>query len=346
MASRRNHSPARAPAATYRAGRPGYRLLVAALGCVLLLTGGPADATDFRALVSWMPDNVAILKIVDRFAGKVAEASAGSTRFTLTGPDVIPAFEQLQPVALGIFDVLFTHGAYHAGTSTVGLALDAIMAEPAVLRSSGVWDAVDAHYAGLGFKLLALPVSSTGHHLLLREPLDEPCELKGRRIRAAPVYHDLLTALGAIPVALPIRETGGALEKSVVDGVAWSTIGTLEHHWQTVCRYLFRPSFGSYTYLLLMNLDTWRSLGVEEQTILLAEGIKLEEKIYTRFKKVASREENDLKVSGMQTTELCGAALKRLPIYWADSVWAYAVAHGTSGVPALRELAVTAGITY
>ncbi len=327
-------------------GMHGRRLLAGIIACVMSLGCEPLQATDFRALVSWMPDNVAIVKIVDRYAEKVAEASAGGTRFALTGPDVIPAFEQLQPVALGIFDVLFTHGSFHATTSTVGLALDAITAEPTVLRSSGVWEAVDKHYATLGFKLLALPVSSTGHHLLLREPLTEPCELAGRRIRASPMYHDLLTALGATPVPLPVRETGGAIDKGVIDGVAWSTIGTFEHQWQTVNRYLFRPSFGSYTYLLLMNLDTWRALGVEEQTILLAEGIKLEDKIYRRFKKVASREENELKVSGMQSTELCGAALKHLPIFWADSVWAYAETRGIAAVPALRELAVAAGITY
>lgn len=338
MNERRDQHSGTAPA--------GRRALYAGVVVLLMLFAGPLAATDFRALVSWMPDNLAIVKIVDRYAKNVAEASAGATRFALTGPDVIPPFEQLQPVALGIFDVLFTHGAHHAGTTTAGLALDAIRAEPAVLRSSGMWDAIDEHYARLGFKLLALPVSNTGHHLLLREPLGDRCDLKDRRIRAAPVYHDLLTALAAVPVVMPARETGGALAKHVIDGVAWGTIGTFEHQWQVVNRYLLRPSFGSYTYMLLMNLDTWRSLGVEEQTILLAEGIKLEEKVYERFAKYAVREENELKIGGMQTTALCGDALQRLPIYWADSVWAHAIAHGPPDLPALRARAVAAGITY
>lgn len=318
--------------------------------CVLLaasagVPAGAADGTDLRMLTSWSPHYIGVPKIAERFANKVTEASNGSIRFIVTGPEGIPAFEQFIPVTLGIFDLLFTHGGFHLDHTAVGSALDAVSAQPAALRESGLWTAVDARYREFGLKLLALPVSALGHQIYLREPIDAQCALAGRRIRGSALYAPLLAALGAITVTLPASATRAALDRRLVDGAAWTAVGSVELRWSEASRYLLRPFFGSFTHLLLINLERWEALGDAEQKLLLVAGAELETKTYARFRKYALKEENELKTRGMLTTNLCGEALATLPRRWADGIWQLAAEHDGEAVHALREQARTAGLT-
>ena len=317
--------------------------------CLALLIGllatASAGALELRMLMAWDESYPAVRYVAERYARKVDEASHGEVTFALTGPAAIPAFEQLQPVVLGIFDLLLTHGAYHLDTTGIGLALDAIHAGPRGLRESGVWDAVDRSYQTHGLKLLALPIVRAGYQLFLRDPIGPDCTLRGRRIRASPSYAALLGGLGAQALMLPIGEVHAALAHKQVDGVAWSTIGTLPYQWYEVSRYLMRPTFGTVTHLLLMNLDTWQHLPLDLQRLLLEQGDELENTAYKRFKKVAGSEENELSVAGMQVTTLCLRQAEQLPRYWADSVWQIAIEHAGDEARALREMARKSGLT-
>ena len=320
---------------------------VSRLVALLVLCFGlaPVHALELRMLMSWDENYPGVAQMAERFARKVDEASGGEVTFALTGPNSIPAFEQLQPVSLGIFDLLFTHGGFHLDTTGIGLALDAIHADPATLRSAGVWDAVDKAYQKYGLKLLAIPVAATGYQIFLREPVTQTCSLVGRTIRAAPSYEYLVEGLGARPVSLPISAVHHALSEKTLDGVAWSTIGALGFKWYEVNRYLMRPSFGVASHLLLMNLDTWQNLPLDLQRLLLEEGAKLEQKAVTRFKKVAASEMNNLNVTGMQITSLCAKGARKVKRDWAEGVWRLATETSGDEARALRELAQSAGIT-
>ncbi len=312
---------------------------------VMCMYMAPVHALELRMLMSWDENYPGVPQMAERFARKVDEASGGEVTFALTGPDSIPAFEQLLPVSLGIFDLLFTHGGFHLDTTGIGLALDAIDSDPDTLHSAGIWDAVDKAYQQHGLKLLAIPIASTGYQIFLREPVTQTCSLQGRIIRAAPSYERLVESLGARPVSLPIGEVHHALSEKTLDGVAWSTIGTIGFKWYEVNRYLMRPTFGVASHLLLMNLDTWQNLPLDLQRLLLEEGAKLEQKAVTRFKKVAAGEMNDLNVTGMQITSLCHKGARKVRREWAEGIWAMAIEKSGDEARALRELAQKAGIT-
>lgn len=325
--------------------RASARSLIAPLLLVLLACPASAYALELRMLMAWSETYPGVAEMAERFAHRVDEASGGEVTFALTGPDSIPAFEQLLPVSLGIFDLLFTHGSFHLETTGIGIALDAINTDPDTLRSSGLWDAVDQAYQKHGLKLLAIPVASSGYQVFLREPVTQSCTLGGRSIRAAPSYRRLLEGLGARTVSLPIGAVHDALGNKTLDGVAWSTIGTLNFKWYEVNRYLMRPTFGVTSHLLLMNLETWQSLPLDLQRLLLEEGSKLEHKAVTRFKKVAAAEMNDLNVTGMQITSLCRKGARRMKRDWAEGVWQLAIAQSGDEARALHDLARKAGVT-
>jgi TRAP-type transport system periplasmic protein len=324
--------------------RPPYvRTLLCALALMLALP--QAHAADFRLLSSWTPDYIGVPKIVERYIRKIEEAAAGELRFVIVGPEAIPVFDQFELAAIGIFDLLFTHGAFHVGNSAMGIALDAIEADPATLRAAGVWAAVDAHYQARGLKLLAMPASRSGYHLLLREPVSASCDLAGRRVRGAPNHAGLLTALGARRIELPAAEVEQALDDAALDGFVWPSLHAPKPAWLDTSRYFTRPTFGTFTHLILMNLAAWNTLSPESRALLLGEGVVLEVRIWKRSLDYVADVEALHNQRGVQATALCGDTVAQTPKLWADGVWEAAIAQSDEEVRHLRALARAAGIT-
>lgn len=310
--------------------RSGIVLLVllAAIG-----TATAAHATDFRLLSSWTPTYPGVPHIVERYVRKVEQASTGELRFFIVGPESIPPFDQYEATAVGVFDVVFTHGSFHAGSTGMGLVLDTIDADPASMREAGVWDAVDRHYQAQGLKLLALPVSRAGYQLLLRDPISADCDLAGRDIRGAAIHGALLESLGATP------------EQGKRDGFVWPTLYATDPAGLGNIRYYTRPTFGTYTHILLMNLATWNTLSAASQAVLLNEGVQIEVRTWKRSWDYAARAEGLLNQQGVQSTAFCGDTLALVPRHWADGVWRKVLRGDEGAVREVRELAREAGIT-
>ena len=103
-----------------------------------------ADAANLRLLTSWNRDNWPTFAVLDQYVKNVNSIGGGKVSISLTGKEVVPPFEQLQPVSAGVFDMLFTHGVYHGGSKGIALVADAIDPDMKKRRSSGVWDFIDS----------------------------------------------------------------------------------------------------------------------------------------------------------------------------------------------------------
>src|SRR5687767_6482680 len=128
------------------------RKLWIALASLVWLSSGQAQALDLQFAISWDPSITERQYIGEPFAKNVEAASKGGIKLQVKGPESIPAFEQLQPTRAGAVQLLLTHGAYHYGTTGIGVALDAIDGPPVKRRESGVWDQVDKDYQKIGLK--------------------------------------------------------------------------------------------------------------------------------------------------------------------------------------------------
>jgi len=324
-------------------------LSLAAIGVGLfggVITGvSVVGAEEFHLLSSWSPAYVGRAEIAERFVDQLKQKSEGEITVRITGPEAIPPFEQLQPVAAGLVDILFTHGAYHLGESGIGMALNAIEGDPQSLRSSGVWHAVDTHYRAHGLKLLALPSSPRGYHMLLKDEIGSSCDLSGRKIRGSPAYLRLIRSLGAVPVVLPAGEIYAALEKQVVDGAAWPAAGSLPFRWYEVTAYYMRPTFGATTHQIFINLRRFERLDPNQQRIFLEEGEMLEREVHKRFDALVTIEEQAFEKFGLRTTRLCGEPLAQLARYWSDGNWAMAIEKSGAAAEHLYKLAQAAGLT-
>lgn len=305
-----------------------------------------ASAVELRVLSSWDQSYPPRPKLLDVYLKNVETASKGDIKFIVSGPETVPAFEQLQPVSAGVFQMLFTHGAYHAGQNPYLLAAEALGGDLKKWRDAGVREAIDKHYQKSGLKLVALGQSpeGTAYHIILRQPVGPSGDLAGRKIRGTQTYSGAFAALGASPVVLPPSEIYSALEKGVVDGAAWPVLGVLDYRWYEVAKYVMRPTFGTVVYPIFMNLAAWNKLTEAQRTLMLDEGRKVEDMWFTEWVKLGDAEAKTLVERGAQLTNIGEEKKAVLNKALADTLFQIGLKNNAKDVGELRDWAKSKGL--
>ena len=305
-----------------------------------------AQAQELRMLSSFPEGFVFTEEIARPFMQAVEEATGGEVTVTLTGPDAVPVFEQLEPVQAGVFDLLFTHPAYHAGTTSLGLAIDAVAADPAARREAGVIEHLDERYGELGLTLLAAPpTGSKGFRYFLKEPVEGEPGLEGRKIRGTVSYFPMIEALGGTGVVLGGGEVYSALQTGVVDGAAWGLTGARDFKWNEVAGYMADPVFGQVGVMILANADAWEGLSEEHRAAIEEAALALEEGSVARFDALAEQEREALLGLGMQMTAFSEAEAAEFERLWAEGVWQVASEGEPEAAEEMRAIAREAGLT-
>lgn len=306
-----------------------------------------ADAANLRLLTSWNRDNWPTYAVLDNFVNNVKSIGGGKMSITISGKEVVPPFEQLQPVSSGVFDMLFSHGVYHGGSKGIALVADAIDPDMKKRRSSGIWDFIDQYYQKHNnVKLIALsPGSNQGYHIFLKQPLSGNNDFKGRKIRGTQSYHGVIRALGGSPVVLPGGQIYTSLQKGVIDGAAWPAAGMLSMKHFEVAKFRMRPTFGTSNLVFLANLSKWNKLSKADQKLLLDAGKKTEMEMPAIGDKIQAEEDKKLDAMGLKYTRLTPETFKRIKATWNSSLWAVAKKCCGDGAGKLRELALKAGLT-
>jgi TRAP-type transport system periplasmic protein len=313
-----------------------------ALGSSLVL-----HAADLRLLSSFNSTQKPTYAVLERYLANVKTIGAGSVRITVAGPEVVPIFEQLQPVSSGTFDMLYTHPVFHAGNGALALTVDAMGVDPAARRSSGVWDAVDAFYQKKHkLKLVAMmSVSNEGYHLFTKQPLSPAGDLAGRKIRGTPTYFGVIEALGAQPVVLPGSEIYSALQTGVIDGAGWPAAGMVSMRHYEVAKYRLRPTFGAATQPVFVNLDRWNKLDAKVKEVLLEAGRKTELEMPALGDAIQKEEDAELDRRGVQIVQMSPATATKVRKAFVDSIWKLGADCCKDEATALRALALKAGLT-
>lgn len=311
----------------------------------MLLIGTTASAQQFRMLSSWDQNYAYNPHILYPFFEGVEKASNGRMTFEFFGPETVAPFEQLEPVGSGAFDFLFTHGAYHFGTSPLMLVADALDGDLTKMRESGVFEYLDEQYRKYGLKLVMLPITPEGaYHIILKNPVNAQGDLAGRKIRGSLTYKGIIEMLKATLVVLPPSDIYTGLEKGVIDGAAWPIIGVMDYRWNEVAKYLLRPGFGVNYEPIFMNLNAWNKLSKEDQQIILDVSLEVEKHWYKVAPKVWKEEEDALIAKGMLVTEMGASQKAQLREAWAKGLWELAASKNKDATTAFYEFAVSKGM--
>ena len=319
-------------------------LLTAALSLAVL----PAASygADFRALSSWDKSYPVVPRFFEYYLKNVETASKGDMKFIFSGPETVPPFQQLQPVSSGVFQMLFTHGAYHVGETPYLVSVEALGGDLKKWRDAGVRDMVDKHYQKRNLKLVALGQTpeQSALQMILRQPIGPSGDLKGRKIRGTVTYSGVFNLLGASPVVLAPADIYSALEKGVVDGAGWPVIGVLDYRWYEVAKYIVRPTFGMLTYPVFMNLQAWEKLNPQQKKTLADEARKAEDHFYLEWTRLANEEAAKLKERGAQVTEVGGAVKGKLNKALVDTLFEVGMKTSPKDVGELRDFAKAKGL--
>jgi TRAP-type C4-dicarboxylate transport system substrate-binding protein len=317
-------------------------LMVTAIGLTISATA--SMAADMKMLTAWGANHSGTANMAYGYIELVKEMTGGKVTIKPSGPEVVSGGKQLQPVSAGVFDIIYTHGLYHTGTTGIGAAIDAVDGEIEKRRSSGVWDWVDKHYQETqNLKVLSIPTATTGFRFFLKNTMDSEKKLGGMKIRALPSYNKIVGSLGGTAVVIPFGELYSATEKGVIDGLVWPSVGAVGFKFHEVAPYLAEPAFGTVSYLIMMNLDKWNALDAETQKAMLEAGHKLEQDTIGIFNNLLVEENAAMVKAGAKMTSI-GYSLEEANKLFADRAMEVAIEKSGATGEAFRDFVASKGM--
>lgn len=133
-------------------------------------------------------------------------------------------------------------------------------------RLKGLFEAQS--FVVLGF------INYGARHLLAKEPITRPEQLRGKRIRViqSPLHTELWRSFGALPTPIPIPETYNALKSGVVDCMDLTKSAYAGFKLHEVVPFLTETAHIWATGVLHLSGAFWRTLGAEERAAFATAG--------------------------------------------------------------------------
>jgi TRAP-type C4-dicarboxylate transport system substrate-binding protein len=200
-------------------------------------------------------------------------------------------------------DMVFTTSAYYLSVLPEVDALKLSDFAPAEERASGAWAYMNDLHEKIGIYYLARLGLSIKFHLYLKKPI-KSADLKGLNIRVSPMYLQVIKGLGGNPVVIPPTEVYVALERNVVDGYCWPSVGIGDWGWQKQTKYVVDPGFYNVPNPLLVNLKIWNNLPQKLRDLLKEAAIEAEKTVVAYFDDLAKKERPILFKEGIQVIDL------------------------------------------
>lgn len=221
-------------------------------------------------LSSWDNENGSSVPAWKQMIKDLDEATKGNVKVKVFYSQALgKAKEHYEMAAKGIADICFINTGFTPGRFPLN-ELPAFSTVPsAVMNGKGLLEIMkkgylDKEYAGV--KLLHVYGSSPSH-FLWRKGVKGAAnleELKGKKIRVPTTgAANLLKALGASPVAIPMPEVYTALERGVIDGT-FTSINVLDvFNLSQVCDQVTMADGPAFGFSLVMSPKTWNALSPE-----------------------------------------------------------------------------------
>jgi TRAP-type transport system periplasmic protein len=276
-----------------------------------------------RAVTAWDKSLLFVDKYMD-WIKRVNEKGAGKIRIDYTGgPEVFPAFEQLEPLRRGVFSTVITSTAYMGALPELNATWLGFGASPAELRESGLLAALDKVVREkAGVTVLGFPLQMR-FNVYLKRPLPTG-DLSGVKLRTTPVYDPVLRGLGAVTVTVPPSELLTAVETGVVDGFAWPAIAVIAPGYARAVKYKVTPAWWVGTDVALMNAAAYDKLPPELKKLLTDTMIEIEKEVPAYFGGKEKAEDAGLEKMGIQFLPTADADLARIKkLHWEGGVQAF-----------------------
>jgi TRAP-type C4-dicarboxylate transport system substrate-binding protein len=258
------------------------------------VTAWPKTASEYKAFAIFT--EVVEQMVARKYPGELKIQYVG-------GPEAVKTPDQVQALQRGMVDIVFTTNAYYVSVLPEVDALKLSDFTPSEERSNGAWAYMNELHKKLGLHYLARLGLGTQFHLYLKKPI-KSADLKGLNIRVSPMYLQVIKGLAGNPVVIPPTEVYAALERNVVDGYCWPSVGISDWGWQKQTKYIVDPGFYQVPNPLIANLKTWNGLPKNLQDLLTDAAAESEKRVVAYFYDLAKQERPILLKEGIQVIDL------------------------------------------
>lgn len=218
------------------------------------------------------------------------------------GPEAIPAFEQTDALSRGVIDFYVPGSSYVQTVWPEAIVFPLSRLTPTQERQQGAFDILEESAKKKGLFYLGRSVYPRGYYMFINLEVKTPEDLRGKKIRGAPIYARFLKALGVSMVTTPFGEVYTALERGVIDGYCWPP-SICDYRLHEVTKFMINHPFYGANILVVMNHERWNKLPTHLQK-LLKEVVEEQEKgMEQRWRDLWNKELEDIKAGKVKFIE-------------------------------------------
>ena len=288
----------------------------------------PAQAADIKPVElkiwsAWIPDTFSTDPFMHMFNDLVNEKGKEvnlSVKF-IGGPEVFAAFDGFDALRKGLVDMAYSAAVYHAGAVPEARAMMLSQLTPMEERDSGAYDMLDKFHrdrAGIHY-LFRLGLQPYFNFYMVIE-LDK-VDFTGLKLRSTPAYDAIVKKLGGAIIRTEMSEVYTALERNMIQGYGFPTLGISDHKLEEVTKYVWGPSFNCSPTGVWVNLAKWNSLAEEQRKVLTEAGIQLGIDSTAMFPDYVKKDREHIAKAGVKIYKLSPENEKHLLKVVADASW-------------------------
>jgi TRAP-type C4-dicarboxylate transport system substrate-binding protein len=252
--------------------------LLAAFATVFPVLIESAAAQEFELKVShFLPPNHTFQKELTKWSEELEKASGGRLKLKLYPASQLgPPPRQFDLARSGVSDISIGL----TGSTPGRYPMTEIVSEAYVAPSGGTSSALTSRrltelfpaylvpeYPGV--KVLWAMVTSPLKFHTAKVAIRKADDFRGLRIRyAGEQFAEIITAFGAVPLAVPPGETQDGLAKGIIDGATFPYEGAQSFDLGTVVKYSLEPGVSTATFITVMNPKKFEALPKDLQDLI------------------------------------------------------------------------------
>jgi TRAP-type C4-dicarboxylate transport system substrate-binding protein len=264
------------------------------------------------------------------FVDPINKGSSGLKINYIGGPEVTPFNKQASALQRGLVDLINCPSTYYQGQVPGARMAGVNTTSPADLRKNGGWEMMQEHWKKkINGRILGWGhwEASTFFIYMAKEPKQSEktgLDLSGMKIRSTGLYTPLLKAMGATPITIAPGDVYAALERGLVDGLAWPEGSVAAYGWQRFLKFKVTPNFYHSTTMTVINDDAYSKLSKAHRDLLDKQGLVYENESNAVLAKLSEIDNAKLVKAGVKDIDLKGNVRKAYlrTIYnakWADN---------------------------
>lgn len=253
----------------------------------------------------------------ETFMAKMKEDESLVKLNYIGGPEVTPNRKQGPAMMRGLIDIIMSPSTYYAPLVPEARLTGISNVSPQEWRRNGGYDIMAKAWAERLNAVILGWGNFYGFNQFFIWTVNKPelsketgIDLTGKKMRTTPLYTPFFKAMGAIPKAISPAEVYTALQRGVVEGLAWPEGGVAFRGWQKFIKYRVYPGFFRSTTMVTMNLDKFNDLPRKAQEQLREAGLYYENNSGEILKAKAEVDNQKVFKAGVQKFELKGEYAK------------------------------------